>query len=249
VEVKLLARAGELHVLARSRDRVAKERSKRRRRGRRLLGRRPQLQNLKQLKRDALLLKLGPAKAEAGRALGRVKLTLPEAGDEVSPERFHCRIDHPKLRGVDRRAGRHLLRSNLCEAAPGKLWERCLPLVPSAAAFSNLKGDLSLRPVFQQRAARLDAPVFISFPSGCRHVTGRRRRRDLAPGRTARAGLGKFGALQMSAVHLPPDAGRPVMRARYPPPEKELPMLIEALPLELPAPPPPRLTATGQLAE
>ncbi len=47
---------------------------------------------------------------------------------------------------------------------------------------------------------------------------------------------------------LPTDDGRTVMLSRYTQPEKELQMLIEALSLELPGQPPPRITATAELA-
>ena len=70
VDVKLLAEDGELHVLARSRSRVLKERAMRRRRLRRLW-RRPHELRRQAPGRDALLLKLGAAKKEAGRATAR----------------------------------------------------------------------------------------------------------------------------------------------------------------------------------
>ena len=59
----------------------------------------------------------------------------------------------------------------------------------------------------------------------------------------------KFALMQMIDVHLPTDDGRTVTLSRYTQPEKELQMLIEALRLELPAQPPPRITAKGELAE
>ena len=249
VEVKLLPRDGELYVLAQSRDRVAKERSMRRRRLRRLLKRLRQLQNMKKLKRDDLLLKIGQAKADAGRAFGLIKLTLPEAGQDVSTETFRFRIDRKKLRAVYRREGRYLLRSNLCQEDPGKLWELYIKLVEIEEAFRNLKGDLSIRPIFHQKDERIESHIFISFLAYCLHVTLRRRLRDLAPGLTPRAVLEKFAAMQMIDVHLPTDDGRTVMLSRYTQPEKELQMLIEALRLKLPAQPPPRITAKGKLAE
>ncbi len=70
VDVKLLAEDGELHALARSRSRVLKERAMRRRRLRRLW-RRPHELRRQAPGRDALLLKLGAAKKEAGRATAR----------------------------------------------------------------------------------------------------------------------------------------------------------------------------------
>jgi hypothetical protein len=249
VEVKLLPRDGELYVLAQSCDRVAKERAMRRRRLRRLLGRLQQLQNMKTIKRDDLLVKIGQAKADAGRAFGLVKLTLPEAGETVSADTFHFQLDRKKLRTVYRREGRYLLRSNLSEEDPGKLWELYIQLVQIEEAFRNLKGDLSIRPVHHQKDERIEAHIFISFLSYCLHVTLRRRLTDLAPGLTPRAVLEKFAAMQMIDVHLPTDDGRNVLLTRYTQPENELRMLIEALRLELPDQPPPKITAKGELTE
>jgi hypothetical protein len=63
--VKLLARDGELYILARSQGRWQKEGAMRRRRLKSLWKRLQELQ-AQELERDQLLLKLGAAKAEAG---------------------------------------------------------------------------------------------------------------------------------------------------------------------------------------
>ena len=248
VEVKLLPREGELFVLAQSRDRVAKERSMRQRRLRRLLARLEALRHRKQLKRDDLLLKIGQAKAEAGRVFGLVDLRLPQAREAVTPQTFTFRINRQKLRAARRREGRYLLRSNLSGEAPGKLWELYMQLAQIEEAFKNLKGDLSVRLIFHQLEQRIKAHIFIAFLAYCLHVTLRRRLRDLAPGLTPRAVLEKFAAVQMIDVHLPTDDGREVVLSRYTQPEKELQMLIDALRLQLPAQPPPKITAHGLLA-
>jgi hypothetical protein len=64
VEVKLLPQDDEVYVLARSRDRIQKERSMRRRQLQRLWKRSHQLKEMK-LRRDELLLKLGAAKQQS----------------------------------------------------------------------------------------------------------------------------------------------------------------------------------------
>ena len=249
IEVKLLPREGELYILAQSRQRVAKERAMRRRRLRRLLARLRQLQTMTNLKRDELLLKIGQAKAEAGRAFGLVELTLPTADQRVSAETFRFQLDRKKLRNVYRREGRYLLRSNLQTEDPAKLWGLYMQLVQIEEAFKNLKGDLGIRPVFHQLERRIESHIFISFLAYCLHVTLRRRLRDLAPGLTPRAVLEKFTAVQMIDVHLPTTDRRHVILSRYTQPEKELKMLLDALRLELPSQPPPRITAQGELAE
>ena len=244
VEVKLLPKEGELYIFAQSRDRIEKERAMRRRALRKLLARLGQLRKMKP-KRDQLLIKIGEAKAEAGRAaFALVDIQLPEPRQAVSPESFRFAINRQKLRTAYRREGRYLLRSNLCDQAPAKLWELYIQLTQIEEAFRNLKGDLAIRPIYHQREDRIEAHIFISFVAYCLHVTLARRLRDLAPGLTPRAVLEKFAALQMIDVHLPTSDGREVVMARYTQPEPELQLLLSRLKLELPEQAPPRITAS-----
>jgi hypothetical protein len=65
----------------------------------------------------------------------------------------------------------------------------------------------------------------------------------LAPGLTPRSVLEKFAAMQMIDVHLPTADGRELLLSRYTQPEPELKLLLERLKLQLPAQPPPKITA------
>ena len=78
-----------------------------------------------------------------------------------------------------RREGRYLLRSNLRATDPGKLWEFYLQLVEIEAAFKNLKGDLALRPIYHQRADRIEAHVLVSFLAYCVQVSLREKLRQM----------------------------------------------------------------------
>jgi transposase len=247
VEVKLLPKEGELYVFAQSKDRIHKERAMRRRALRKLLQRLAKLQTMT-LKRDQLLVKIGEAKADAGRAFGLVDIRLPAPRQPVNAETFGFSINRKKLRQAFRREGRYLLRSNLCDQAPARLWELYMQLTQVEEAFRNLKGDLAIRPIYHQLEHRIEAHIFISFVAYCMHVTLGRRLRDLAPGLTPRAVLEKFAAIQMIDVHLPTSDGRAVVFSRYTLPETDLKMLLSRLKLELPEQAPPRITAGGRLA-
>ena len=118
VEVKLLAEDAETYVLASSARRRMKEQSMRQRR---LCKRLHELQ-AQAPTRDQLLLKIGAAKKEAGRAFSLVKIHLPNRDEAVTPETFTFALDRKKLRQVRRREGRYLLRSNLGDEDPAKLW-------------------------------------------------------------------------------------------------------------------------------
>src|SRR5712691_951144 len=239
VQVKLLSQDGELYVFAESKDRVAKERAMRRRQLKWLWARLEQLSAMR-LKREELLMKLGAARQKAPTAWRLVEIEV----DPRSPA-FSYRLDRNKLRVARRREGRYLLRTNLTEHDPAKLWTYYLQLVTVEEAFKNLKGDLAIRPIFHQYEERVEAHIFIAFLAYCLHVTLKRRLHALAPGLTPRSVLKKFSAVQMIDVHVPTTDGRELMLTRYTQPEPELSLLLDKLKLDLPAQPPPKITAAA----
>lgn len=248
VRVKLLPQEKELYVFIESAERLQKERAIRWRKLRAWLARLRQLQQRKQLlTRDDLLLALGQAKEQAGRVYGLLTIQLPaDPAADARPFTFTLRRD--KYRVWRRREGRYLLRTNLTECDPKVLWEYYLQLVAIEAAFKLLKNDLSVRPIFHQKESRVEAHIFVAFLAYCLSVTLRGHLRKLAGGLTPRAVLEKFAAIQMVDAHFPTTAGRELVFRRYTQPEKDQKMLLAQLGWELPAQPPPRITAGGQLA-
>src|ERR1700757_1383132 len=112
VEVKLYEHEGELYVLAKSGGRQAKEIAMRRKRLTRLL-RKLRAMRRHLPKRDQLLMRIGAARKEAGRAFGLVKIQLPGKDEEVRRNTFTFYTDKAKLRAAEQRDGHYLLRSNL----------------------------------------------------------------------------------------------------------------------------------------
>lgn len=237
VQVKLLPQDGELYVFAQSADRVAKERGMRRRQLKWLWARLKQLSAMN-LTREERLMKLGAARQRAPTAWRLV--TIEMSADSAT---FSYRLDRNKLRVARRREGRYLLRTNLTEHDPAKLWAYYLQLVAVEEAFKNLKGDLAIRPIFHQIEARIEAHIFIAFLAYCLHVTLERRLHALAPGLTPRSVIEKFAAMQMIDVHVPTTDGRELLLTRYTQPDPELRLLLDKLKLEPPAQPPPKITA------
>jgi transposase len=250
VDVKLLTDEGETYVLARSQDRVHKERSMRRRRLKRYLKelKKLRLERKLPLTRDDLLKALGGAAKEAGRDAKHIIITLPPEGSAVTPESFHYRINRTHLRRTRLREGRYLLRTNLTSTDPAQLWERYLQLVQVEEAFRNLKGDLGIRPIYHQLEKRVEAHVFISFIAFALHATLRARLRDLAPGLTPRAALEKMATLQMIDVRFPTSDGRTLTLPRHTQPNNDVQLLLDRLHLTLPDQPRPRLSATQKIA-
>ena len=134
VEVKLLSEDGELYILAKSAPRILKERGMRRRRLKKLWKRLHELR-AQSLKRDELLMKLGAAKKEAGRAWHLVDIRLPKARQPVTPETFAFSLRRQRLRQVRRREGRYLPRSNLTGEDPATLWRHYMQLAGIEQAF------------------------------------------------------------------------------------------------------------------
>jgi transposase len=238
VRVKLLSQEQELYVFAESRDRIAKERSMRRRQLKWLWRRLKELCAMQRLTREALLMKLGAAQNKAPAAWRLVTVEMAIQGAS-----FGYWLSRKKLREVRRREGRYLLRTNLTESDPSKLWEYYLQLVAVEEAFKTLNGDLSIRPIYHQREKRIEAHIFIAFLAYCLHVTLGHRLKHLAPGLTTRSVLEKFCAVQMIDVHVPIIDGRELMLTRYTQPEPELKLLLEKLRIALPPQSPPKISA------
>ncbi len=241
VRVKLLPRDGELYVFADSANRVAKERAMRRRQLKWLWARLKQL-SMMTLSREELLMKLGAARAHAPAAWRLVVIAVAPEGVT-----FTYHLDRNRLQRARRREGRYLLRTNLAEDDPAKLWNLYLLLVRVEEAFKNLKGDLAIRPIFHQDQARIEAHIFIAFLAYCLHATLARRLHALAPGLSPRSVIEKFAAMQMIDVHVPTTDGRELRLTRYTEPDAELRLLLDKLKLALPAQSPPKIT-TAQIA-
>jgi transposase len=244
VRVKLLPREKETYVLAESQDRIQKERSMRRRRLRAYLDAlRAITQRKRPLQRDALHQSLGAAKKTAGRDARFVTVQVAHRRrGKIETGTLNYQLDRKKLRQAWRREGRYLLRTNLTDRDPAKLWAFYLQLTEVEQAFKELKGDLAVRPIHHQLDRRIEAHIFIAFLAYALQVTLKARLRRTATGLTPRAVLEKFATVQMLDVHLPTTDGREIILTRHTQPEKELQLLLDQLHLSLPPQPPPRIT-------
>ena len=242
VDVKRLSVDEDTYVLAQSAARIDKERAMRRRRLRRYVQRLHALQG-QALTRDQLLMKLGAAKHEAGRAAHLLKLHMPQASSGAKTASFEFELDRAKLRQVRRREGRYLLCTNLAGHDPAQLWSFYIQLTEVEQAFKELKHDLAVRPIYHSSQARIEAHIFVAFLAYCLQVSLKAQLRGLGHGITPAEVIAKFKTMQMVDVHVPTTDGRELVLSRYTQPEADHRMLLDLLGLKLPQQPPPKITA------
>jgi transposase len=247
VQVKLYEHQEELYVLARSDGRQAKEIAIRRKRLVRLL-RKLRAMRRSLPGRDQLLLRIGAAKKEAGRAFGFVTIALPAATETVTRTSFYFRVDKVKLRQAEQRDGHYLLRSNLTAEDPAVLWTRYIQLTNIEAAFRSLKSDLGLRPIHHRLERRVEAHIFVAFLAYCLQVTLKNSLRNQAPGLSPQAVMEKLATIQMIDVWIPTTDRRWLVMPRYTQPSQEVQNLLDKLRIELPKQPPPRIKTTAAVA-
>ena len=242
VEVKLFSQDGEMYVLAKSEGRQQKEIAIRRKKLARWLRKLRRMR--KSLpKRDQLLLRIGAAKTEAGRAFRFVKIRVPGKDEAVTRKTFTFQTDKAKLQEAQQRDGHYLLRTNMVAEDPAVLWDRYMQLTQIEAAFKCLKSELGIRPIYHQLEHRVEAHILVAFLAYCLSVTLKHRLQAHAPGLTPRAVLEKLAAVQMLDVSFPTTDGRRLTMPRYTEPEADVALLLHQLKLTLPNQPPPRIAA------
>ena len=240
VVVKLLAEDNELYVLAKSKDRRAKERAIRKHKLRKYL------QGLARLRkncrnRDKLLERLGALKQQAGKSVKCVDLTIPPQGGRVTPENFSYSLNRDTYKKMILRDGMYLLRTNLTEMNPDVIWKRYVLLTQVEAAFKSLKSDLAVRPVYHQLEHRVEAHIFVAFLAYCLMITLRQKLRYHAPGLTAGDALDKLSSIMMIDVRIPTTDGRILEMRRHSQPELEQRIILDKLNVKLPKQPPPKV--------
>jgi transposase len=64
---------------------------------------------------------------------------------------------------TDRHHGAYILRTNCTETDPAQLWRWYIQLTQAEAAFRTAKSDLKLRPIYHQKAERVEAHILVCF--------------------------------------------------------------------------------------
>jgi hypothetical protein len=172
VEVKRVAGAegtGETFILARSRDRVAKEKAMHGR----FVGRLEE--GLRKLAASAASGRLKDA-AVANRRLGRLvktnwraskafEVTVAPIAEPMGKARLAVTwTKNPQWSEWNALSeGCYLLRTNLTETDPAVLWKRYIQLTEAEWAFRITKDELAIRPIWHHKAERVKGHILVCF--------------------------------------------------------------------------------------
>jgi hypothetical protein len=125
--------------------------------------------------------------------------------------------------------GCYLLRSNLNGYGAAELWQMYMQLVDAEAAFRMHKSDLVLRPIWHQSEQRVQAHILICFLAYVLWKTLQQWMQAAGLGSAPRTLLNELGRLKSTDVILPTAEGREVRLRCVSRPEKELEVLLYRL--------------------
>ena len=190
------------------------------------------------------------------RRLGRIQARHPQVNDlydvnlreTAEGVRLFWQMKQDRKQWRESREGAYLLRTNLQEGTAEELWAKYMQLTEAEASFRALKSELSIRPLFHQKEARVKAHVMVAFLGYALRVTLKhllKRRPAIVPkpsvsGVDNAQPLSPSKALELlSTLHsadivLPTTDGREIRLRRITEPDTEQKSLLHQLHLSLP---------------
>jgi transposase len=249
VEVKLRSGDdGDLYVIARSGKRRAKENAMRRGPMRKLYDSLKALaSSIKEghIRRyDVLLQRLGRLEERFPQVFGFVEIHYARQEEDI--ENFAFTLRWQALRKAYRQDGIYLLRTNLTENDPAKLWELYIQLTEVELAFRTLKSDIKLRPIYHWAEPRVYAHILLAFMGYAMWVCLRWKLKSLATSLSPRQMLELFRRVQLVEVWFDTVDGRRICLPRITVPEPEHQVILEQMKWAMPEQPPPRIYAGQQ---
>jgi transposase len=169
VKVKLVRcpETGETVILCRSADREAKEQAMHDKFSRRIEAGLKRLagriaRSKKRLDREQVNRQIGRLLQQNQRSARRFKVHLAEA-DGPAGFRLEIEVDAAFDSWAALSEGAYLLRSNIADWSDERLWKAYIQLTQAEAAFRIQKDQLDVRPIWHQRADRVQAHILVCF--------------------------------------------------------------------------------------
>jgi transposase len=217
LEVKLCPspEGDETFVLCRSASRTEKEKAMHERFSKRIET------GLDKLGKRLEKAKRRPIRSRVERQIGRLLQKNSRAAGkyEIHVEDDPDREGHLKLTWNSREEwsnwatlseGAYLLRTNMNEKSPEKLWKTYIQLTDAEAAFRTIKSDLAIRPIYHQTEKRVQAHILVAFLAYAMWKTLQKWMEQSGLGRGVRTVLEEFARIKCCEVVLPTSSGKEI---------------------------------------
>jgi len=243
VEVKLCTGPDgqETFLLCRSADRREKERAMHERFARRIeerlgsLSRRIE-RSRTPLDQEALGRQIGRILGQNSRAAGRYQIRVEDDSTQAAGVRLVWSVQPEWDAWAQHSEGTYVLRTNVHEWSEAELWRTYIQLTDAEAAFRIHKSDLSIRPIWHQRAERVQAHILVCFLAYVLWKTLEQWQQRAGLGNSPRTILEELARIQSTDVVLPlaNGSGRELRIRCVVRPDKSQAMLLDRLGLRLP---------------
>lgn len=130
--------------------------------------------------------------------------------------------------------GRYLLRTNLTEEDPKKLWKIYMQLNQAETAFRMSKDDLNMRPIFHQKKHRVQAHIFICFLALSMYKSLELWMASKGLGNSPRKLLQEFKEIRSMDVVLPVKEHNPIRLRLVGKPDEHVRVLLYRLGIRIP---------------
>ena len=198
----------ETFVLVRSAERQAKEQAMHQRFAKRIEDRLTSLG--RRIERSRKPLERGPIERQIGRILGKNSRAAGCFDVEVvddSKQPAGIRLQWSKSAQWKEWSkyseGCYILRTNVTDWSPEDLWRAYIQLTDAEAAFRIHKTELSLRPIWHQRADRVKAHILVCFLAYVMWKTLEQWQKRAGLGNSPRTILDELAMIQAADVILP----------------------------------------------
>jgi transposase len=244
VEVKLCRQEGnprEVFLICRSTQRQVKEKAMHARFSARietaltrLAGRIERAK--KPIAREQVERQVGRLLQRNSRAAKRYRIRFETTTDQPAGLRLHWSVDPNWEQWAAHSEGLYVLQTNILDWTPETLWKTYIQLTEAESAFRIHKSDLSLRPIWHQRADRVQAHILVCFLAYVLWKTLEQWQARAQLGNSPRFLLDQLREIQSVDVALPlaDDPNQEVKIRCVVRPEPAQAMLLERLGVRLP---------------
>lgn len=241
LEVKLCSKNSETFVICRSADRAKKEAAIRDRFAKRIEEALVKIekrlaQSKKLVNRSAIERQVGRLLGSNERAGGRYRIQIVDEPGRPSGLKLVQSLQFDWNEWAQESEGCYVLRTNVTDWSADELWRTYIQLTQAEAAFRIHKSDLSIRPIWHQKAERVQAHILICFLAYALWKTLEQWQKRAGLGNSPRTILDELHRIQSTDIVLP-IAGETERELRIRcivRPEPEQAALLDRLGLRLP---------------